>query len=126
MALAAGLLAALASDASAQAKNPFVGRWTQGDAASCAPGSASDEVSIKIAEKRIELVEESCEIRSIRKMSKLPSSGYRLRLACQEASRKHAADMLLTLARQTPFHDELLVRIDLDDGVAFTYRRCPP
>ena len=123
--LAAALITAASAGAAKDIGNPFIGHWTSGDAESCAPGYANDVLSIKIAERQIQLDEESCDIRSIRKISNLPASGYRLKLMCKAPSTRYASEMILAFARETPFHPEILVRLDLAAGVAFTYRRCP-
>ena len=120
VAVAFGATAAAAAD-----PNPFIGHWTQGVLETCAPGYASDVLSIEVGEKKIEMFELGCDIQSIRKISKLADSGYRLRLLCKGASPSHFIDTQFNLLKKSPLHDAMLVRADQTTGIVFTYQRCP-
>ncbi len=123
---AALLLVALGETVAVAADvNPFVGHWTQGVLETCAPSYASDVLSIKISERQIEMFEQGCDIQSMKKISNLADSGYRLRLSCKGASSSHFVDTQLNLLRKSPLHEVLLVRADLATGIVYTYQRCP-
>ncbi len=119
------LMASLCVNAAAAEGNPFIGRWTSGDLATCSPGYASDVLTIKIDERQIEMFEQGCDIRSMRKISKLAESGHRLRLLCRAPNAKHLDEIQLTLVKKSPLHGDLLVRSDLATGIVTTYQRCP-
>ena len=118
-------VAALCAGAAAAEGNPFIGHWTSGDLASCAPSYASDVLSIKVSERQIDMFEQGCDIQSIRKISKLAESGYRLRLLCREGSTTTRQDIMLALVAKSPLHGDLLVRFDQSTGIVPTYQRCP-
>jgi len=119
------LAASLYAEAVATDANPFIGHWTSGDFSSCVPSYASDVLSIKISDRQIEMFEQGCDIKSIRKISKLAESGYRLRLLCHEPSSKYSSDVVLALVAKSPLHGELLVRFDQATGIVTTYQCCP-
>jgi hypothetical protein len=123
LALAASLMTVGA--ALGEASNPLVGQWTVGDRDTCRAPGDSDEARITIQPRRIILYEGYCNIRSMRKISPLQDSAWRLRVHCTEEGTKRRGEMLLALTRKTSFHDDILVRIDRDSGVVFTYQRCP-
>ena len=109
-----------------ETSNPFVGQWTVGDRDTCQAAGESDEARITIQPRRIILYEGFCDIRSMRKISPLRDSAYRLRVHCTEEGRRRRSEMLLALALRNSFHHDILVRVDRDSGVVFTYQRCPP
>jgi hypothetical protein len=125
VALALTTLLVAAAAASSEPANPLVGQWTVGDRDTCKAPGDSDEARITIQPRRIILYEGFCDIRSMRKMSPLPDSAYRLRVHCTEEGRHDRREMLLKVTRRTSFHDRILVRVERDSGVVFTYQRCP-
>jgi hypothetical protein len=120
LSVAAALCTPVAAD-----NNPFVGHWTSGELKTCAPPYAADELTFKISEKQLEMDEQGCEIQSIRKISKLAESGYRLRLLCRMGSEEHADEIVLALIAKSPLHGELLMRFNVSSGIATTFQRCP-
>ena len=119
---AAALLAG--SDGRGEPANPLVGQWTIGDRDTCQAAGDSDEAGITIGPRRIILYEGFCDIRSMRKISRLRDSAWRLRVRCTEEGPRRRTEMLLKVTRKTSFHDEILVRVDRGTGVVFTYQRC--
>ena len=124
LALATPVIASGAAGAAPD--NPFLGQWTTGDRDTCKAPGDSDEARITIEPRRIILYEGFCDIRSMRKISPLQDSAWRLRVHCTEEGKKRNTEMLLGLPRKKSFHDDILVRVDRDSGVVFTYQRCSP
>ena len=115
------LMLATPLSVAAAADHPFIGQWTRGDTASC----ASDALTMFIRERTIEQHEELCRITSMRKISKLADSGYRVHLVCKPPGAAYATDVVLALMQANELHGPLLVSTDLTTGIVRTYQRCP-
>lgn len=108
--------------ASAADANPFVGRWQWNGNETCAKDYDSDDVATQIESGRLIFYENTCAIRSMRRLTE---GSYRLKLTCKGEGGTARSEMMLALLKKSKVNDELLLRIELPSGFVQAYRRCP-
>jgi hypothetical protein len=103
--------------------NSLVGRWTTGDRETCQAPGESDEARITIKPRQIILYEGLRHPVDAEDAARR-GSAYRVHVDCTEEGVKRRGEILLALTRRKSFHGEILVRLERDTGVVFTYQRC--
>jgi hypothetical protein len=110
------------SSAPASNENPFVGRWHWDGPETCAKDYDGDNVAMQITNERLIFYENTCAIRSMRKLG---DRTYRLQLTCKGEGGTERSELLLSLLAKSKVNEELLLRIELNSGFVLGYRRCP-
>jgi hypothetical protein len=103
-------------------KHPFVGRWYFTDRRTCLKNYNSDDKAIVVTEERMFFYESNCKLRILKALN--PTTN-RLKLICDGVEMHGHREAVAAILSKTDIHDELLIMIDLNDGVLLSFKRCP-
>jgi hypothetical protein len=116
------LASVAAGTAIAQPRLPFVGHWQWEGPETCAPNYDGENRALEITNDTLIFEESECAARRVRK---LEYNSYRLDLVCRGEGETNRRPTMLTLLPKSKVNDEMLLRIELKNGFAMAYRRCP-
>lgn len=120
--LVTGLLALLASAAAAQAASPIDGRWAF-DRSACSPDSDTDAVALIIADGQLQGFESSCAIKNFTEIG-TGGSAWTATLDCAGEGQTWVGDVLFAMHRDPDGKPQMLVQVDMTDGIVAGYYPC--